>query len=335
MLVVLPLAGCASGPNHVKPGAIPDWAKPPGTPNMSATDLSQLGQVGVDSERIEPGDVLDISIVTNYTTLASTTTHVRVQDSGMADVPIVGPVRVAGALVEQAEQAIVAASIERGLFQKPCITVAMGRQRTNQITVTGGVKQPGTVQIPRGSSCLLLALLKAGGLSEEGGPNVEIRRTPKGPAPSGAPGAAGEQVFRVNLADAVQQASRVYPLADGDVVQVERRVPAPIHVLGLVKNPGEFKMPLNHDLPVLDALATAGGKTQYFADNIVITRKVPGHDEPLYIEVSIAEAERNPKANVPLAPGDNVVVVDTPVTATTRTVKDMAYAIIFGVSQFK
>jgi len=201
----------------------------------------------------------------------------------------------------------------------------MGRQRTNQITVAGGVKQPGTVQVPRGSSCLLLALLKAGGLSDDGGPNIEIRRTPKGLAPPGTPMAP--EVFHINLAEAAQHANRLYPLADGDVVQVERRVLEPVYVFGLVTKSGDYRMPLNQDLTVLDALAMAGNKTQYLADEIVVTRHMPGHDTPLHIKVSIAEAKRNPEANILLVPGDTVEIEDTLLTAGVRTFKDFFHGL--------
>ena len=68
--------------------------------------MSRLSHYATNSELIERGDVLEVTIVTNYSTLANTTTPVRVADDGTADVPLIGPVAVAGLELEAAEQAI-------------------------------------------------------------------------------------------------------------------------------------------------------------------------------------------------------------------------------------
>jgi polysaccharide biosynthesis/export protein len=358
-LVALNCGGCASG--RLQSASLPAQFVAPINENMEAIDLSRLSHYATNSELIERGDVLEITIVTNYSTLATTTTPVRVAEDGAADIPLIGPVAVAGLELESAEQAIAAAAIGRGVFQKPHITVTMKRQRSNRVTVIGAVKQPGVYTLTRGASSLLAALVSAGGLTEDAGPEVEIRQSrpiamvgTAGPAVQPAqqlPGAAGPAapamsspavpgaslasaaagpaaptappILRVNLAKAAEEGDRQYPVGDGDVVIVSRRAPKPVYVLGLVHKPGEYRLPPNQNLQILDALALAGERTMQIADRVLVIRHVADRPEPVVIEVSVREAKRNDAANLRLAPGDVVSVEETTATLVVRTITDI------------
>ena len=321
--------GCTQG--HVTAAKLPPEFSAPISENMEAIDLSRLSHYATNSELIDRGDVLDVSIVTNYTTLAATTTPVRIADNGTADIPVIGPVSLVGLEVEGAEQAISAAAISRGIFQKPHVTVTMRRQRTNRITVIGAVKQPGVYTLPRGSSSLLAALVAAGGLTDEGGPDVEIRQSAPAPgAPRPPMPQPGMQSIRVDLSKAAAGGDRQYPVNDGDVVVVSRRAPKPIYVIGLVAKPGEYHLPPNQNLQVLDALALAGDRTTQLADSVVVIRHVPGRDEPVLIGVSVRDAKNHGNANLRLAPGDVVSVEDTPLTLVFRTFTEIVRFTVGG-----
>jgi polysaccharide export outer membrane protein len=282
------------------------------------------------------------------------TAPVRVSDDGTANVPLVGKVYVAGLELEGAEQAISNAGVERGVFRDPHVTVTMHTQRINRITVIGAVEKPGVYEIPRGSSSLLAALVSAGGLSKEAGTVVELRRPARAAGPTGAfnsggfggnqagnpipaqqaafqqPGAPGGQFGppgqpppaqmvpassrRINLVAAAEEGSNGFFLDDGDVVMVEKRDPEPVQVIGLVSKAGQYELPVNQDLRVLDALAMAGGWSSPVADKVYVIRNMPGRAEPVVIEVSISEAKRHGKGNLLLGPGDIVSVEQTPAT---------------------
>ena len=79
--------------------------------NLDTLDLSSLAEHTADSEIVQPGDVLDVTMVTDFAKLISTTTPVRVAEDGTMIVPLVGRVGVAGLPLEQAEQTIGAASV--------------------------------------------------------------------------------------------------------------------------------------------------------------------------------------------------------------------------------
>ena len=208
----------------------------------------------------------------------------------------------------------------------------MKQCHTSKVTVVGAVKTPGTVELPRGSTSLMAAILAAGGLNKEAGVEVEIRHTDsrqKAQAdgrrlarPTRRPRrlAGGLSSHRRcprsssgSHAAATAGAMKVPALRDGDVVHVASRTLPPVYVIGLVRKPGEFPYPTNQQLRVLDALALAGGASNPIAEDVLVLRQVPGAAEPARIAVSI-QAAKNGRDNSVLAPGDTVSVEQTPAT---------------------
>ena len=332
--VLLGGSGCAQ--NRVyKVSELPAELMAAPTENVDAIDLSRLVTYSVSNELIDRGDVLDVTILTDYGNLATTTTPVRVGEDGTASIPVVGKLALAGLELEGAEQVIASACVHRGVFVNPHVTVTMRRQRKNTVTIIGAVNEAGVYQLPRGASSLLAGLVAAGGLSGEAAPDIEIRRpAPRSsmpdpfapPPPRVAAGTEAEltsyqqaslpgpRTVRVNLVSAAKEGKGGLYLNDGDVVMVNKRVQKPIHVMGLVHKPGQYRLPANQDLYVLDALAIAGGRTSQLADKVWVIRQVSGEAEPVRIDVSVRAAKQNGQANLRLAAGDMVSVEETPVT---------------------
>jgi polysaccharide biosynthesis/export protein len=117
----------------------------------------------------------------------------------------------------------------------------------------------------------------------------------------------------VDLVSASRDSKGGFTLADGDVVYVAKRTLKPVYVLGLVRKPGEYPLPANHDLRVLDALALAGGVSNPVADNLLIIRQMPDGGEPIKITATLQSAKTG-RDNVTLAPGDTLSVEQTPAT---------------------
>lgn len=329
MLVALVSAGCAQGRHTFKAAHLPEEYHAKVTDNPRTIDLSKLAAFAVSNELIDRGDVLELTLITGYSRDDASTTPIRVGDDGAANIPLVGKVALAGLELEAAEQAIASAGVHRGVFRNPHVTVTMKRPRVNKVTVIGAVEEPGVYELPRGTSALLAALVAAGGLSDEAGTDVEIRRPARQSLPAvpleqprdklagyvpAQPAVSEASSVRVNLVSAAQEGRGGYYLEDGDVVMVEKRDPQPIHVIGLVKKPGEYELPTHRDLRVLDALALAGGLDIPWADSMLVIRHVPELPEPVLIQISIHEAKRNGRSNVRLAPGDVVSVEQTPTT---------------------
>jgi polysaccharide biosynthesis/export protein len=336
MLILAMDLGCAG--RTYRASKLPRELMAPPVLNMEALNLSGLVNSSVSVEVIQPGDVLDVSMLNDFAKLTTTTTPVRIGDDGTATVPLVGKVAVGGMSIEQAEQVINSESITRGMFRTPCITVTMKQCRTRAVTVVGAVVKPGTHKLPRGSTSLMAALVAADGLSKEAGTEVEIRHTDTRQAVAGAqplpqfgggppgsvvqasyqqtePGVMQPTVTKVDLMAVSTGAVQVPELHDGDVVHVATRVMPPVYVIGLVRKPGEYKFPTNQELRVLDAVALAGGMSNPVADEVVVIRKVPGAPEPVRIALNVQNA-KDGRENLALAPGDTVSIEQTPLTMT-------------------
>ncbi len=340
------VTGCASGKYRCAKD-LPRELLAPAVTNAQTVELSNFAGPPVNSEMIDWGDVLEVSIAAGLSADDVTTFMVRVGDGGRAMLPEIGELQLAGLHLMEAEQQITAACVSRGIFRQPQVTVAMKRQRMNHVTVLGAVPEAGVYELPRRSSYLMAALVAAGGLAEDAGTNVEIRQ-PAGPRALAAPGpgfpgppgvhpasnttpVSGDGFVRVclNLADEINQGVGGRYLEDGAVVTVERLQPEKIEVIGLVKKPGRYELPVNHELRLLGAIAEAGGLSIDMADKVLLVRKHPNGQGPVSITLSLRKAKLDGLENLQLAPGDIVSVERTPATIISDTLSKF---IRFGMS---
>jgi polysaccharide biosynthesis/export protein len=321
-----PLTGWWSGRTY-HASRLPPALMAPSVMDLETLNLSGLTDQSVSAEVIQPGDVLEVSMINDFSKLTTTTTPVRVADDGTIVIPLIGRINVGGMEVVQAEQSVNAESVSRGVFRNPSVTLTMKQCRTQSVTVTGAVNRPGAHSLPRGSTSLMAAILAADGLSKEAGTEVEIRRTdsrralaqqPHGPDGTASPVAYEQpmpiEVIRVDLKEATKGAIKTPELHDGDVVHVSKRTLPPVYVIGLVVKPGSVPYPPNQEIRVLDALAMAGGCSNPVAEEILVIRRVPGAKEPVRIAVSL-QAAKNGEDNMALAPGDTVSVERTAATS--------------------
>ncbi len=171
---VLAISGCSVGRYHA--ADLPEQYAAPPLVNVEKIELAGLAGPAETFDMIQRGDVLEVTMVTDFTKLTTTTSPVRVGDDGSVSVPLIGPVRVAGMTAEAAERVIAAEGQARGIFRTPCVTVVMKEQKKNKVLVVGAVKKPGAYELPRGGSSLLAAIVAAEGLDKDAGADVEIHR---------------------------------------------------------------------------------------------------------------------------------------------------------------
>ncbi len=345
-LLVLGVAGCARTRTYTS-ATLPAGFRAPLVENAQAVDIGNLVPPPANNDLIDCGDVLKVSLAAGLDADAVTNFFVRVGDDGTALLPEIGQLPLAGLHLMQAEQQIATACVQRSLYRRPHVTVTMERQRTNRIMVAGAVEEPGIHELPRGSSYLSAAIMAAGGLAEDAGTKVEIRR-PAAPrrlasretlhgGASGVQWASNEQiapenragVICLNLADPAGQARSDQYLDDGSVVTIERRIPQPVEVVGLVRKPGRCEFPVNHDLRVFGAIAESGGLSSNMADKVLVLRTSPDSGELAVIQISLSAAKKNAAENLRLAPGDIVSVEQTPLTMISDTLNKV---IRFGMS---
>lgn len=350
LLALLAATGCNRG--AYRASNLPSQFQAPVVHSAQHLDLSRLSQSSQRNEVVYPGDTVNVSIATGLETRAMPSWLLRVSDTGAVNVPLVGDVDVGGLELNLAEAAIHEASISRGIYRNPQVSLTVARRRSNKVTVLGAVTKEGTYELPSNQSDLLSALVAAGGLSQEAHTLVEIRNPGAPyllgdrPSPTGSTGVepaaaeqspewageddsqiqqagysnpaatAGPQTMRVDLA-ASEPGQRDLSVRDGGVVMVMRRPANNVQVFGLVKKPGQFDVPVEQELRLLDAVAMAGGLTTEMADKVLVVRQLPEQNKSVMIQVSIDKAKRDYVENIRLAPGDVVSVEETPLTFVT------------------
>lgn len=342
--------GCVSQDIY-QASELPAHLQAPQIANTKKLDLSGLTTVAYNNDIIDFGDILEVQILVGLNSKDNPPVmQPRVNEAGAISLPNIGEIPVRGLDLPTAESAIAAACIQRGIYRSPHVTVSMKKQRTNLIRVSGAVKNPGPVNLPRGSCDLFSVLVAAGGLAEDAGALVDVRNPPSAnvtapdriagafgnsteimPAghsqtmPAGARSAASS--FRVDLVSATKGAGGAYSLQDGATVNVERRDPEAIRVVGMVHKPNRYEYPVGEELRVLDAIALANGTSNKAADKVFVVRQLPNQQQPAVIQTSLRAAKRQGEMNLKLAPGDIVSVEQTPATV----LVDSIMLIRFGV----
>ncbi len=345
------LSGCMST-DVFQADELPPNLQAPHIENSKTLDLSRLATGTYGSDAIDRGDVLEVAINVGLNPKDNVPPfQARVSETGLIRLPEVGDVAVLGLEPESAEAVIAAAYVQSGVYRSPHVTVTVRRQRTNRVMIGGGVKQPGVYHLPRGSCDLLSAVFAGGGLADDAGTSVEIRNPPdasnpttparvadglSGPAnitqtghSQSLPAAAARTAhsYRVDLVSATHGGATTYPLQDGAIVMVERRDPPPVHVMGLVRTPGQYAYPVTEELRLLSAIAKANGTNNHAADKVYVIRQAPGQPQPSVIQVSIRQAKRRGEMNLRLAPGDIVSVEQTPATLLLDTLGVIRFAL--------
>ncbi len=343
LLIVACFSGCATS-NAYKAETLPDGLRVPAQANSQTADLSRLASSTVGSDRIGSGDVLEVSIAASLSNEDTLKIPARVDDEGIAHLPDIGEVPIGGLELTAAEAVITEACIRSGQYRTPYVTVTMKQKKLNYVTVMGAVNKPGEYPIPAEGSTLLAALVAADGLADDAGTYVEVRM-PAGSNVASQTQVAGTQIvpaghtvvamkqglqaYRVDLASLNQSESSNRPIPDRGVVMVEKRDPAPVQVIGLVRKQGKQDYPVGRDIRLLDAVSQAGGLSSGFADKVLVIRQVAGDDNPAVIKVSYSKAKRSAASNLRLAPGDVVSVEYTPATVLWDTIRNF---VNFGFS---
>jgi len=311
-------------------------------------NLARLSSSGSGNSLLAPGDLIEVSVATGREDERITPMVVRVANDGTVTVPVIGPVPVSGMEAFDAAQSIASFAVQRGIYQRPVITVDIKTKAINRITVLGAVKNPGVHEIPRGSCDVVSALAAAGGLTEEAGVDLEIIRQTStstftagdddSPEPGNVQLAAYQSLqppanrtlppsvpllTRINLADSRRPGRIDSRLNDRDVVMVPQRKNEVFHVAGLVNKPGQFEMPIDQDVHLLDAIAMAGGHSSPVANKVFVIRRLKGRREPIVIQASIMEAKHNGAENIRLAAGDTITIEQTPATVVVDTLSKL------------
>jgi len=196
---------------------------------------------------IGEGDLLQISVF-EAKELDKT---VRVNSRGLVSLPLVGEIQLSGLTAIEAEEEI--EELYKSRFIKdPHVSVFIEEQISQQITLVGQFKNPGTYDYISNQR-LLDVIALGGGLSERAGQIVQVRRTRY---VQGEP-----NTFIVDLDQLIKEGNVELNirLNGGDVLFVPEA--GVFFVDGAVKRPGVY--PIKHKTVVQEGLVEAGGLESY------------------------------------------------------------------------
>jgi polysaccharide export outer membrane protein len=104
-------------------------------------------------------------------------------------------------------------------------------------------------------------------------------------------------------------------LQNGDIISVGQQKITPIYVVGMVNRPGEFPLPPDRAIRVLEAIGLAGGVDRSsLPDKAVVMRQRPDQSDVVTIRIDLDKAKRRIGENIILMPGDLVSVEETPMS---------------------
>jgi polysaccharide export outer membrane protein len=246
--------------------------------------------------RLGPEDLLQITlynIPTGEVGVTPRTTDARVSQQGMISLPLLGDVEVAGLTTSGLEQLL------RGRYNRylhnPQVGVQVREHRSQAVTVTGAVRNPGVFQLT-GPKTLIDLVSLAGGITERAGGQVHLYRQ----APE------GRQSFVIDLLALASNPTLInMPVQAGDVINVQQA--GMFFVDGAVARGGSYA--LSRPYTLTQALSVAGGVNRELADysGTTIYRRRNGVEAEL-IPVDLT-AIWDGKATDPRIEPDDVIVV--------------------------
>lgn len=234
-------------------------------------------------------DLLKITVYENE----DMTTESRVSGDGMISFPLVGPVRVAGLSVMEAEEELTRLLAD-GFIIDPHVTVFVKEYRSKKVTILGEVNKPGLYELD-GAATIVQIISKAEGLTDKAGDRVLIRRTRQ----AGPPGEDEVQTISVNLKNLNESGdlSANAQIKDGDRIFVTRC--GLVYVTGEVRKPGAYRF--EEGMTVIKAIALAEGLTDKAAPGRTsLIRSMDDRDVSLRVEMGY-----------PVRPGDVISVPES------------------------
>ncbi len=277
-LVITLVGGCstAGGPENVQYFT-------------ASSDISQLNEKILAQAQMhsEPGEILigegDLLQISVFEAKELDKT-VRVSSRGLVSLPLVGQVQVSGLTAIEAEEKI-EAMYEARFIKDPHVSVFVEEQISQRITLVGQFKRPGTYDY-LANQRLLDVIALGGGLSEQAGQIVQVRRTRH---VQGQPNTFIVDIDRLIKEGDVDLNIR---LIGGDVLFIPEA--GVFFVGGAVRRPGAY--PIKHKTVVQEGLVEAGGfEPSAKKDKIKLVRMTESGERKI-IELDLNETSSNEMA---------------------------------------
>ena len=320
-------AGCVTVPQPHSPASLPTGGPAPSTDiaNINRGLVSTAAQSSSPSAdyRIGPEDMLQITLYSVPEVAGATprTNAVRVSQTGMINLPLLGEVSVTGSTVSGLEEKL------RQLYDKyiynPQVGVLVSDFR-QKVSIIGAVHKPGEFVIS-GPKTLIDVLAMAGGVTPAAGTQVHLYRR----GPNGQENYVIDLLVLASNPGSYNDKNINQPLQAGDVVNVPQA--GMFFVYGAVRTPGSY--PVDRRYTLKQALAKAGGlNIEMSSSDIAIYRRNDPKEEVQTISVDFDAVLAGSAVDPPIEADDIIVV---PVSTVKYVWNRYVFQILFGGMNIK
>lgn len=252
--------------------------------------------------RLGPNDIITVRVGSE----PDMATQAPILYDGTISLPLIGPVKVGGMTVAEAEREIKRAYVDGGFFTDAIVVVVnIFQYRPMRVSVVGFVPNPGQFSIRPGDR-LLSVITMAGGATAQ---TADLRRVVLIRRNS-------QEQIPIDLYAMLVKGdlSQNYRMEDGDVIRVPQQLMDAVIVTGMVVQPG--RVTYRDGLRLADAIAAAGGgvPNRSWFSKIQIQRPVrgrPGQYEQFEVNYVRFTAKNDWTQNIELQAGDIVYVPET------------------------
>ena len=244
--------------------------------------------------RVGPRDLLEIKVLE----LPELNVERRVNDGGSIELPLVGPMPVAGLTASEVKDRL-ESIVTTKYVNRANVSVVVKEFSNKPVSVLGAVLKPGTLSIS-GRWTLMNAITAAGGLTERAGRKIYVLRR----ADNGL-----SDTLEIDTADLFQSATPYWniPIQPADAINVRARSTITVYCLGEVKTPGALQFDSEDRVSLLSVISKAGGLTDRASKTIRVKRKgKDGKDSESVYEFGRIMSGKDPD---PVIEPDDVVVV--------------------------
>ncbi len=251
-----------------------------------------------DAYHLGPEDVIEIRVFE----LDQLNRTVRVSGDGNMELPLIGSIPVKGLTPDDVANRV-ADRLRNRFVQNPQVSVFVKEFHSQNVSLLGAIKNPATCPLV-GRRNLLQILADAGGLSGEAGNVLFVFRQ----ADDGR-----SARLSVSLHDLLILGDPQWNiwLRAGDIVSVPPAAALSVSVLGAVRSPGVYKLPMGDGASILIAIARAGGLDDRASKGgVQIKRRDPTGEETI-LKVDLGDILSGKDPDVVLQEGDVVVVKES------------------------
>jgi polysaccharide export outer membrane protein len=243
-----------------------------------------------ESLLIGPGDLIQVDVMDT----PEMEQQVRVTDAGTVPLAYIGSVRVIGQTPASAAESVKSALVEKGVMRHPQVSVRVQEYATQDISVFGQVRTPGTYSITTPQT-IVKVLSLAGGLTDMADRQITIKRHSS---------SAVDKFYVSNDPKGIE--SNLVMVNPGDTVLVPKA--GIVYIMGDISKPGGYSISTNDShLTILQAIAMAGSanKTSVQSHVRLLRRTDHGQTE---LSIHLDAIEKGKQPDIALQANDIVFV---------------------------